>query len=182
MTAIDIPADAETPVTPIAGAESLAGHPPRPGMFRSLRVRNYRLWSAGQLVSQTGTWMQRVAQDWLVLQLTNSGTALGVVTALQFGQSFLFSPWAGTLADRLDKRKLVFATQSAMGLLALILGILDLTHVVTYWQVLVLAGALGTVTAIDSPVRQSFVVEMVGKDDLTNAVAINGTISTSPAS
>ena len=145
-------------------------------MFRSLRVRNYRLYAGGQLISLTGTWMQRVAQDWLVLELTNSGTALGIVTALQFLPSLLFGLWGGLLADRYDKRKLLLATQTGLALVALILGVLDVTGIVQYWQVLVLALALGLVSAIDSPVRQSFVVEMVGPDDLTNAVGLNSTI------
>jgi MFS family permease len=146
------------------------------GMFRSLRVRNYRLYASGQLVSLTGTWMQRVAQDWLVLELTNSGTALGVVTALQFGPSLLFGLWGGVLADRGDKRRILFATQTGLAFVALLLGLLDIAGIVTYWQVLVLASTLGLITAIDTPVRQSFVVEMVGRRELTNAVAINSTI------
>ena len=145
-------------------------------MFRSLRVRNYRLYAAGQLVSLTGTWMQRVAQDWLVLELTNSGTALGIVTALQFLPSLLFGLWGGVLADRYDKRKLLLATQTGLALVALILGVLDVTGIVQYWQVLALALLLGLVSAVDSPVRQSFAVEMVGPDDLTNAVGLNSTI------
>lgn len=145
-------------------------------MFRSLRVRNYRLYASGQLVSLTGTWMQRVAQDWLVLELTNSGTALGVVTALQFGPALLLGLWGGVLADRGNKRKLLFATQSGLGLVAVLLGLLTLTGVVQYWHVMALALVLGLVSAIDSPVRQSFVVEMVGRDDLANAVGINSTI------
>jgi MFS family permease len=150
--------------------------PARPGMFRSLRVRNYRLYASGQLVSLTGTWMQRVAQDWLVLSLTNSGTALGIVTALQFGPSLLLGPWGGVLADRGDKRRILFGTQTALALTALFLGVLDVAGVVQYWHVIVLASTLGVIAAIDTPVRQSFVIEMVGKDDLTNAVAINSTI------
>jgi MFS family permease len=145
-------------------------------MFRSLRVRNYRLYASGQLVSLTGTWMQRVAQDWLVLELTNSGTALGIVTALQFGPSLLLGLWGGVLADRLDKRRMLLVTQSGIALVALVLGLLDVAGVVQYWHVLVLATMLGIITAIDTPVRQSFVVEMVGRDDLTNAVALNATI------
>lgn len=145
-------------------------------MFRSLRIRNYRLYASGQLVSLTGTWMQRVAQDWLVLTLTNSGTALGIVTALQFGPSLLLGLWGGVLADRYDKRKLLLGTQTGLALLALALGLLDIAGVVQYWHVLVLAALLGTITAIDTPTRQSFVVEMVGRDDLTNAVGINSTI------
>jgi MFS family permease len=145
-------------------------------MFRSLRIRNYRLYASGQLISLTGTWMQRVAQDWLVLELTNSGTALGLVTALQFGPSLLLGLWGGVLADRLDKRKLLLVTQSGLALLALVLGLLDVAGVVQYWHVLTLATLLGLTSAIDTPVRQSFVIEMVGQDDLTNAVAINSTI------
>ncbi len=145
-------------------------------MFRSLRVRNYRLYASGQLVSLTGTWMQRVAQDWLVLQLTNSGTALGIVTALQFGPALLLGLWGGVIADRGDKRKLLLITQSGLALVALVLGVLDLSGAVQYWHVLVLAALLGLFAAIDTPIRQSFVVEMVGQDDLTNAVAINSTI------
>jgi MFS family permease len=145
-------------------------------MFRSLHVRNYRLYASGQLVSLTGTWMQRVAQDWLVLELTNSGTALGVVTALQFGPSLILGLWGGVLADRSNKRKVLFATQTGLGLVALVLGLLTLTGVVQYWHVMALALVLGLVSAVDSPVRQSFVVEMVGKDDLVNAVGINSTI------
>ncbi|MEO8888429.1 MAG: MFS transporter [Jatrophihabitantaceae bacterium] len=146
------------------------------GMFRSLRVRNYRLYASGQLVSLTGTWMQRVAQDWLVLELTNSGTALGIVTALQFGPSLLFGLWGGVIADRGDKRKILFATQGALALAALVLGLLDVSGVVRFWHVLVLATVLGLIAAIDTPVRQSFVVEMVGREDLVNAVGINSTI------
>jgi MFS family permease len=145
-------------------------------MFRSLHVRNYRLYASGQLVSLTGTWMQRVAQDWLVLELTNSGAALGIVTAMQFGPALILGLWGGVLADRSDKRRLLFATQTGLALVALLLGVLTVTGTVQFWHVLVLAGALGVVSAIDTPVRQSFVVEMVGKDDLANAVGINSTI------
>lgn len=145
-------------------------------MFRSLGVRNYRLYASGQLVSLTGTWMQRVAQDWLVLELTNSGTALGVITALQFGPALVLGLWGGMLADRGNKRKLLLATQGAQALVALVLGVLAVTGVVQFWHVLVLATVLGLITAVDSPIRQSFVVEMVGKDDLVNAVGINSTI------
>jgi MFS family permease len=145
-------------------------------MFRSLRVRNYRLYATGQLISLTGTWMQRVAQDWLVLTLTNSGTALGIITALQFGPALVLGLWGGVLADRMDKRKLLLATQSGLALVALVLGLLDVAGIVQYWHVLVLATVLGLVSAVDSPVRQSFVVEMVGKDDLANAVGLNSTI------
>ena len=165
-----------TELEPQAQSAITASPPARTGMFRSLRVRNYRLYASGQLVSLTGTWMQRVAQDWLVLTLTNSGTALGIVTALQFGPSVLLGPVGGIVADRGDKRRILLATQSALAVVALLLGVLDVAGVVQYWHVLVLATALGVISAIDMPVRQSFVIEMVGKDDLTNAVAINSTI------
>ncbi|MEP7180019.1 MAG: MFS transporter, partial [Pseudonocardiales bacterium] len=169
-------------MTAAATARSPAAHPEAPhptgsgGMFRSLKTRNYRLYASGQLVSLTGTWMQRVAQDWLVLELTNSGTALGIITALQFGPSVLFGLWGGILADRYDKRKLLLATQTALALVALALGLLVVGGVVQYWHVLVLAAGLGVIASVDTPVRQSFVVEMVGKEDLANAVAINATI------
>ncbi len=143
------------------------------GMFRSLRIRNYRLYASGQAISLTGTWMQRVAQDWLVLELSNSGTALGVVTALQFGPTLLFSLWGGVLADRYDKRRLLVLTQTAMASVALALGLLDVTGMVALWHVYLLAALLGIASALDVPVRQAFVVEMVGSDDLTNAVGLN---------
>lgn len=145
-------------------------------MFRSLRVRNYRLYAGGQLVSLTGTWMQRVAQDWLVLELTNSGIALGIVTALQFGPALVLGLWGGVLADRGNKRSLLLMTQTGLAVAALVLGLLDVTHVVALWHVMVLATVVGIIGALDSPIRQSFVVEMVGREDLTNAVGINSTI------
>jgi MFS family permease len=150
-----------------------AGRRATGGMFRSLRVRNYRLYASGQCISLTGTWMQRVAQDWLVLELSNSGTALGIVTALQFGPTLLFSLWGGVLADRYDKRRLLVFTQGSMAMVALVLGLLDVTGIVALWHVYLLAGLLGVASALDVPVRQSFVVEMVGPDDLTNAVGLN---------
>jgi MFS family permease len=142
-------------------------------MFRAMRVRNYRLYLGGQIVSLTGTWMQRVAQDWLVLELSDSGIALGITTALQFGPTLLFSLWGGVLADRYDKRRILMITQSVMALIALSLGLLDLAGVVQLWQVYLLAGCLGVTSALDVPVRQSFVVEMVGRPDLPNAVGLN---------
>ena len=142
-------------------------------MFRSLGNRNYRLFTSGQLVSNTGTWMQRIAQDWLVLALTHSGFALGVVTALQFLPILLLSVWGGALADRYRKRVMLMLTQSTMGVLAAVLGVLTVTGAVTVWQIYVFALALGTVTAVDTPARQSFVVEMVGPDQLQNAVSLN---------
>jgi MFS family permease len=141
--------------------------------FRSLRNRNYRLFAAGQVVSNTGTWMQRIAQDWLVLTITHSGTALGVVTALQFLPILLFSVWGGVLADRFPKRTMLMITQSSMGVLAGILGVLTVAGDITTWQIYAFALLLGTVTAADTPARQSFVVEMVGPEDLQNAVSLN---------
>lgn len=142
--------------------------------FRSLRIRNYRIYYAGGVVSNIGTWMQRIAQDWLVLQLSdNDGVALGITTGLQFLPMLLFGPWGGMLADRYSKRKLLIATQAFMGVVALALALLDLTDVVAVWHVYVLALLLGLGTAIDNPARQSFVIEMVGADDLPNAVGLN---------
>ena len=142
--------------------------------FRSLKVRNYRLFASGQVVSLSGTWAQRVAQDWLVLELShNSGVALGITTGLQFLPMLLFGLYGGVLADRYDKRRLLIWAQVTMGLLALILGLLDLTDVVQLWHVYALAFLLGLASVIDTPVRQAFVVEMVGPDDLPNAVSLN---------
>lgn len=142
--------------------------------FGSLRNRNYRIYYAGGVVSNVGTWMQRIAQDWLVLQLTdNSGVALGVATGLQFLPMLLVGPWGGMLADRYSKQKLLLATQAFMGAAALVLGVLVLTDVVAVWHVYVLALLLGLGAAVDNPARQSFVIEMVGPDDLPNAVGLN---------
>ncbi len=166
------------PADSISAAPTPAPVEPAPsanpgGLFRSLRNRNYRLFAAGQVVSNTGTWMQRIAQDWLVLTITHSGTALGIVTALQFLPILLFSVWGGVLADRFPKRTMLMLTQSAMGVLAAILGVLTVTGHITEWQIYAFALLLGTVTAADTPARQSFVVEMVGPEDLQNAVALN---------
>jgi MFS family permease len=141
--------------------------------FRALSNRNYRLYAAGGVVSNTGTWMQRVAQDWLVLQLTGSGTALGITTGLQFLPMLLLSPYAGLIADRFPKRRLLQVTQLMMAGPALLLGLLAITGVVETWHVYVLAFAFGVGTAFDAPARQSFVSEMVAKDDLSNAVGLN---------
>src|SRR3954463_16694490 len=121
-------------------------------VFQSLKVRNYRLFATGQVVSLSGTWMQRVAQDWLVLNLShNSGTAVGITTGLQFAPVLLFGLYGGLIADRYNKRRVLIVTQIAAGLLALALGLLDVTGVVVLWHVYVLAFALGMATAIDSP-------------------------------
>jgi MFS family permease len=149
----------------------------RTGTFRSLAVPAFRTWAAGAIISNIGTWMQRMAQDWLVLtQLTNrSATAVGVVMALQFGPQILFLPVTGFAADRFNRRKLLVLTQSALGLLALGLGLLTITGWVRLWQVDVFAFLLGSVTAFDAPSRQSFVSELVSEADLPNAVALNST-------
>jgi len=147
------------------------------GMFRSLGGYNYRIWAGGAIVSNVGTWIQRTAQDWLVLtQLTHkSATAVGVVMGLQFGPQLLLLPLTGFAADHLDRRKLLFATQGAMGALALGLGILTLTGIVQLWHVYLFALLLGCVAAFDAPARQTFVWELVGEADLSNAVALNST-------
>ncbi len=147
------------------------------GTFRSLRSFNFRLWTAGALVSNIGTGMQRVAQDWLVLtQLTDrNASALGIVMGLQFAPQLLLLPWTGSAADRLNQRKLLMLTQATMGALALILGVLTITGFVRLWHVYVLAFLSGSAAALDAPVRQTFVAEMVGDEDLPNAVALNAT-------
>jgi MFS family permease len=147
------------------------------GTFRSLRSFNFRLWTAGGLVSNVGTWMQRVAQDWLVLtQLTHhDASALGIVMGLQFAPQLLFLPWTGSAADRLNQRKLLMLTQATMGVLALVLGVLTIAGVVRLWHLYVFAFLSGSAAALDAPVRQTFVAEMVGDADLPNAVALNST-------
>lgn len=143
-------------------------------MFASLRVRNYRLFAAGQIVSLVGTWGQRVAQDWLVLELSGgSPVALGIAVALQFSPTLVLSLWAGVLADRYDKRRLLIAVQVAMGLCALLLGLLDVGGIVQLWHVYLLCLLLGAFSAVDVPVRQAFAMELVGREQLTNAVALN---------
>lgn len=146
--------------------------------FRSLRVRNYRLYFFGQIVSATGTWIQSVAQVWLVLKLSGSGLALGITTGLQFLPILLFGPWGGVVADRFDKRKILMWTQSASAVMAAVLGILVMTGAVRLWMVYLLAFVLGFVTLIDNPTRQSFVVEMVGPDDLQNGISLNSAVFT----
>jgi MFS family permease len=143
------------------------------GTFDALHTANYRRYFAGQAVSLVGTWMQTVAQGWLVLELTGSGTALGMVAAAQFLPLLLLAPYGGLLADRMDKRRLLLATQSALGLMALLLGVLVVTGAVQLWMVVALAFGLGISTAIDNPVRQSFAQEMVGPARVRNAVTLN---------
>jgi len=131
-------------------------------MFATLAVPVFRLYLAGQSVSLTGTWMQVVAQSWLVLQLTGSGALLGLVAAAQFLPVLLLGPYGGLVADRAGKRHLLMGTQSVLGVLALVLGLLTVTHVVRLWMVFVLVVALGTLNSVDQPTRQTFVPEMGG--------------------
>jgi MFS family permease len=141
-------------------------------IFSSLRITNYRLFFIGQVISLSGTWMQRVAQAWLVLELTESGTALGVVSALQFLPLLLLGPFGGVLTDRYDKRRVLLATQGIQAVLAGTLGLLVATDVVTVWMVYGLAVALGLVQVVDNPTRQTFIHEMVGPAEITNAVSL----------
>lgn len=141
--------------------------------FESLTVRNYRLFFSGQVVSWTGTWVQWVAQGWLVLRLTDSGFGLGLVTAVQWLPVLLFGAWAGVLADRFDKRRLLIFTNVSAGILSLILGAVTVAGAVTLWFVVLTALLLGLVTALDNPTRQTFTLEMVGRERLTNAVSLN---------
>ena len=143
------------------------------GNWRALRHRNFRILYPANAVSNIGGWVQRIAQDWLVLELTHSGTYLGIITALQFAPVWFVSLPGGALADRFNKRKVLMATNTASGLTSLILGLLVVTHNVQIWHVMVLAFALGLSDATDKPVRQSFVSEMVGMADMPNAVSLN---------
>jgi MFS family permease len=160
----------EQPAMPAAAA------PPRAGLrrtFAALALPNFRRYFAGQSVSLTGTWMQRIAQSWLVLELSHSGTVLGLVVAAQTLPVLALGPYGGLIADRMDKRTLLLFTQATMGVLALVLGLLTLTHAVRLWMVFLLAAGLGSVTAADSPTRQTFVHEMAGPERLANAVTLN---------
>ena len=152
-------------------------NPRAQGAFRSLRNRNYRLWALGGFTSNVGTWMQRTAQDWLVLtQLTHhNASAVGTVMALQFGPQVLLLPLTGYAADHLDRRKLLFVTQALLGVLALGLSLLTISGVVQLWHVYVFAFSVGCVAAFDMPARQTFVSDLVGERDLANAVALNAT-------
>lgn len=143
------------------------------GMFAALHVRNYRLFFSGQVVSNTGTWMQRIAQDWLVLELTNSPLAVGITTALQFLPMLLLGLWGGLIADRYPKRRLLLMTQTAMGLLAVGLSVLTLIGVVQVWHIYLIALGLGLATVVDNPARQVFVNEMVPHRLVRNAVSLN---------
>lgn len=146
-----------------------------PDMFRSLRVPNYRIWAGGALISNIGSWMQRAAQDWLVLtQLTDhSAMAVGVTTGLQFGPQLLLMPITGTVADRFSRHMVLLITNAAMGIAAFLLGALTLSGEVQLWQVYGLAGLLGCISAFDGPARQTIAGDLVSEADLSNAIALN---------
>ncbi len=162
------PAESAAAAGPAEPAEGKRG-----GMFSALSIRNYRYFFLGQVVSNSGTWIQRVAQDWLVLSITGSAFAVGITTAMQFLPMLLFGLYGGVLSDRFPKRKLLIATQGSMGVLAAVLAVLTLTGAVQVWHIYLLAFLLGMVTVVDNPTRQTFVSEMVGKKDLGNAVSLN---------
>jgi MFS family permease len=147
-----------------------------PVTLRALRHRNFQLFSGGQIISLVGTWMQTVAQSWLVYRLTGSSLLLGVVGFASQIPIFLLSPIAGTVADRYNRHRVVIATQTIMMVLASLLAFLALTHRLTVWEIIVLASLLGVVNAFDIPARQSFLVEMVGREDLMNAIALNSSM------
>ena len=156
---------------PVPGpAEQL---PEKVATFAALGIRNYRLFFIGQGISNTGTWMQRIAQDWLVLQLTNSPLAVGITTALQFLPMLLLGLWGGLIADRFPKRRLLLMTQTAMGLLSTVLAVLVLTGSAHVWHVYAIAFGLGLATVVDNPARQTFVNEMVPHELVRNAVSLN---------
>jgi MFS family permease len=144
--------------------------------FASLAVPNYRRYISGQAISLIGTWMQMTAQAWLVLTLTHSSTALGAIVALQTLPVLLLAPYGGVIADRVDKRKLMILLQTAMGLQALVLGVLTVTGEVQVWQIGLLAALLGVNNAFENPSRQSFMLELVGPDHLRNAVSLNSVL------
>ena len=145
-------------------------------LFRSLRHRNFRLFWSGQLVSLIGTWMQNVGQAWLVLELTHSSLKLGIVSALQFLPMLFLSLFTGPFIDYFDKRKIIIWTQAALMTLAFVLSVLVWTGTVQYWHVVVLATLLGIVNTIDMPARQAYIIDLVGKEDLMNAIALNSSI------
>src|SRR6185369_2088799 len=143
-----------------------AGAPRRTGTFAALRRRNFQLYFGGQLISNAGTWMQVIAQGWLVYQLSHSELALGIVGFAAAIPSLLISPWGGVIVDRVPKRTLLILTHASAMVLAFILALLSFAHLVQQWHIILLAGGLGLVNAFDGPARQAFIVEMVGREDL----------------
>jgi MFS family permease len=164
------PADLARPSTDLAPRRSW------PRALAALQVRDYRLYLSSQMVATTGLWMQRIAQDWLVLQLTGSVTAVGVAVALQFLPVLVFGLYGGVVADRYPKRTILIITQSTAALMALTLGVLALTGTVQAWHVYLIATTLGFVTVVDNPTRQVFVSELVGTDHIRNAVSLNSSV------
>ncbi len=154
-------------------AEPYARSTRLPKTFRALQHRNFQLYFAGQLISVAGTWMQVVAQAWLVYQLSHSELMLGVVGFAAAIPSLLISPWGGVVVDRVNKRNLLVITQATAMVLAFILAALTFAGVVQVWEIIALAAIMGVVNAFDGPARQAFVVEMVGREDLPNAIAVN---------
>ncbi|MGH8890894.1 MAG: MFS transporter, partial [Acidothermaceae bacterium] len=146
-------------------------------VFSSLAIRNYRIYFTGQVISRIGTWMQRFAQSWLVYDLSHNATIVGVVVALQALPTLVAGPYGGLVADRFDKRRIMIVLQSTMGLLALVLGLLTVTHVVRLWEIFVLALLLGISESFENPARQVFVFEMVGAEQLPNAVGLNSVLN-----
>ncbi|MET8246081.1 MFS transporter [Streptomyces sp. NPDC005202] len=164
---------ASAPAPTTHDSQTAPDTPRKSSMFSSLKIRNYRLFFIGQVVSNTGTWMQRIAQDWLVLSLTGSSAAVGITTALQFLPMLLFGLYGGVLVDRLPKRPTLLVTQASMAVTGLALAALTLTGHVQVWHVYLAAFAVGLATVVDNPARQSFVSEMVGPQQLQNAVSLN---------
>ena len=159
---------ADSAPAPTSTHESMTG-----GTFSSLKIRNYRLFATGAVISNTGTWMARITQDWLVLSLTGSAAAVGITTALQFLPMLLFGLYGGVITDRFAKRRILLISQAALGLCGLALAALTLSGIVTVWHVYLIAFLLGMVTVVDNPARQAFVSEMVGPAQLRNAVSLN---------
>src|SRR5438445_5114256 len=165
-----LPNDAPVPV-PVRAARGLVRR-----TFGSLDTHNYRLYFAGHLVSHTGSWMQNMAEAWLVLKLTGSGVAVGATFAFRFLPVLLFGLWGGAVADRFDRRKVMLVTQSLAALLAVVLWLMVITGVVHVWMVFAVAIALGFVTVVDEPAKHAFVEEMVGRDRVPNAVALSSAV------
>src|SRR5580704_9509857 len=164
---------ADTPISPLPAPENRSRFH---DLVRSLRHRNFQLFFSGQLISLIGTWMQNLAQAWLVYRLTGSMVLLGGISFCSQIPIFLLSTVGGIVADRYSRRRVVIATQTLSMLLALVLAALTLTHTVRIWHIFVLAALLGAVNAFDIPARQSFIVEMVDRRDLMNAIALNSSM------
>jgi MFS family permease len=150
--------------------------PAKSKTFSALAIPNYRRYAGGQAISLIGTWMQTVAQSWLIFQITDSGTDVGLLVAVQTLPVLLLGPYGGVVADRVDKRRLMIVLQSMMGVLALVLGLLTVTHRVNVGEIFALAALLGLNNTFENPARQSFVLEMVGQQDLRNAVTLNSVL------